>query len=91
MFWALGFLILFMALLIPILAIVVDSPLARNLSRYDPRKLDEIMQRIQGLEDEMAQLGHSLEELREETDFVHRLLENPDNPDRATESPPNGS
>ena len=91
MFWALGFLILFMALLIPILAIVMDSPLTRNLLRSDPRRMDEIMERVQNLEDEIAQLGHSLEELRDETEFVHRLLKNPDRPERVIEPPPPGS
>ena len=91
MFWALGFLILFMALLIPILAIVMDSPLTRNLLRSDPRRMDEIMERVQNLEDEIAQLGHALEELRDETEFVHRLLKNPDRPERDTEPPPPGS
>ena len=91
MFWALGFLILFMALLIPILAIVMDSPLTRNLLRSDPRRLDEIMERVQDLEDDISQLGHSLEELREETEFVHRLLKNPDSPERPKEPPPPGS
>jgi len=91
MFWALGFLILFMALLIPILAIVMDSPLTRNLLGSDPRRMDEIMERVQNLEDEIAQLGHSLEELREEAEFVHRMLKNPDRPERAIEPPPPGS
>ena len=91
MFWALGFLILFMALLIPILAIVLGSPVTRHLFHSDPRRTDEIMERVQNLEDEIAQLGHSLEELREETEFVHRLLDNPDRPDRDIEPPPPGS
>jgi len=69
----------------------MDSPLTRNLLRSDPRRLDEIMERVQDLEDDISQLGHSLEELREETEFVHRLLENPDSPERPKEPPPPGS
>ena len=87
MFWILGFLILFMALLIPILAIVLDSPLTRNWLRADPAKMDEIMERVQNLEDEIAQLGSSIEELRQETDFVHRLLDDPEKSDQSDSTP----
>ena len=86
MFWALGFLILFMALLIPILAIVLDSPVARNFFSTDPKTANEITDRIRGLEDEVAQLAQAVEELREETQFVQRLLDNPDS--AAKLSPP---
>jgi hypothetical protein len=89
MFWALGFLILFMALLIPILAIVLDSPMARNLFRADPGAMNELKDRVRGLEDEVAQLTQSLEDLREETQFVQRLLKDPEDPDSLKKlSPP---
>jgi hypothetical protein len=88
MFWALGFLILFMALLIPILAIVLDSPVARNVFRRDPGTRDEITDRVRGLEDEVAQLAQSVEELREETQFVQRLLKDPKSPDSSAERLP---
>ncbi|UCG85167.1 MAG: hypothetical protein JSW71_14655 [Gemmatimonadota bacterium] len=88
MFWALGFLILFVALLIPILAIVLDSPVARNFFRADPGTVNELMERVRGLEDEVAQLTQSIEDLREETRFVQRLLDHPDDPDSIKKLPP---
>ena len=88
MFWVLGFLLLFMALLIPILAIVLDSPVARNLFRADSGTLNEITDRIRGLEDEVAQLSQSVEELREETQFVQRLLKEPESPDSSAKHLP---
>jgi hypothetical protein len=90
MIWALGFILVLIALMIPLLAIVLDSPVARNFFRgTDPQALEEIMRRLQGLEDEVAELGSSLEEVRQETQFVQRLLKNPDKPDSSEQlSPP---
>jgi hypothetical protein len=90
MYWALGFLILLIALLIPILAIVLDSPVARNVFRgTDPAKLNDVMERLQALEDEVAEMGQTIESLREESEFVQRLLDNPDGMDeRRRLSPP---
>lgn len=80
--WALGFILVLIALMIPLLAIVLDSPVARNFFRgMDQRELDEMIRRVQGLEDEVAQLGTAVEELREESQFVRKLLEKPDKPD----------
>jgi hypothetical protein len=80
MFWALGiFLLLLIALLIPILAIVLDSPVARNLFRgTDPTGLQELIDRVQSLEGEVENLGRVVEAQQEETRFVQRLLENPE-------------
>jgi hypothetical protein len=90
MFWLLGFVLLFIALMIPILAIVLDSPVARTFVRgYDPRKLDDIVRRLETLETEMSNLEHSLETLRDETQFVQRLLQEPDGSDPKKQlSPP---
>jgi hypothetical protein len=90
MLWLLGFVLLLIALLIPILAIVLDSPVARNLvRRTDPGLIDEIARRLQALEDDVSNLEHSVETLREETQFVQRLLEKPDGPDSPRQlSPP---
>jgi hypothetical protein len=91
MVWALGFILVLIALMIPLLAIVLDSPVARNFFRgTDPRMLDEIIGRVQGLEDEVAQLGASVEELREETQFVQKLLEKPDKPESPERLSPPG-
>jgi hypothetical protein len=90
MLWLLGFVLVLIALLIPILAIVLDSPVARNLVRGpDPRLIDEITRRLQTLEDDVSSLEHSVETLKEETQFVQRLLEKPDGPDSPRQlSPP---
>lgn len=82
MFWILGFVLLLIALMIPILAIVLDSPVARTFARgADPRKLDDMLRRIETLETEIANLEDSLETLRDETQFVQRLLQEPGKPD----------
>ncbi len=80
MFWAIGvFLLLLIALLIPILAIVLDSPIARNFFRgSDAADINELVRRIQALENDVENLGRALEAHREETQFVQRLLEGPD-------------
>jgi hypothetical protein len=90
MFWILGFVLLFIALMIPILAIVLDSPVARTFVRGgDTAKLDDVVRRIETLETEMSSLEHSLETLRDETQFVQRLLRNPDGSDPQEQpSPP---
>ncbi len=82
MFWILGFVLLLIALMIPILAIVLDSPVARNFIRgADSAQLGEIVRRLETLETEMSNLEHSLEALRDETQFVKRLLRPPKDPD----------
>lgn len=82
MLWAIGFLILIVALLIPILAIVLDSPAARQIfeRRGGPaaRELQELTGKVAALEDEVEELGRALELLKEETQFLQRLLENPE-------------
>jgi hypothetical protein len=82
MFWAVGFLILFIVALIPILSIVLDSPAGRRMleSRVgDTTKVDELTKKVLVLEDEVHELTRGLESLREETEFMQRLLENPEN------------
>ncbi|MBI4420446.1 MAG: hypothetical protein HY560_06440 [Gemmatimonadetes bacterium] len=82
MLWAVAFLILLVALMIPILAIVLDSPALRNIleSRHGskPRGLDELTQKVATLEDQVDELGRTVESLKEETQFLHQLLENPE-------------
>jgi len=76
-YWAV---IIGLVLMIPILAIVLDSPvgqaLANRLTRGD-RSGDtpELGARVEGLEAEVKYLGESLESLREETEFVRHLIE----------------
>ncbi len=81
MLWAVVFLILFVALMIPILAIVLDAPVLRNLmeSRHgiEPGKLAELGKKVSLLEDQVDDLGRAVEALKEENQFLHQLLENP--------------
>ncbi len=75
--------IIFLVLMIPILAIVLDSSigqaLANRISRGDADgNTAEIGTRIQELEAEVKYLTESLESLREETEFVRRLIEGAD-------------
>lgn len=72
-------LIILLILLIPILAIVLDSQLGRALAaRLENRPLatgDQVThERIAFLEGEVERLGSELNRLEEESQFLHRLL-----------------
>jgi len=76
-YWAV---IIGLVLMIPILAIVLDSSvgqaLANRIARGDEdRDLPQIDSRVQVLEAEVKYLSESLESVREETEFVRRLIE----------------
>jgi hypothetical protein len=76
MFWQLLFLVV---LLIPILAIVLDSQLGRALAaRLEKRSLGEpsdlMAERLGFLEGEVERLGGELLRLEEESQFLHKLL-----------------
>lgn len=73
-------LILVLVVLIPILAIVLDSQVGRALaSRLEGRGLpggaDASAERIAWLENEVDRLSGEVERLDEESRFLHRLLE----------------
>jgi hypothetical protein len=81
MFWVIGFLVLLVALLIPILAIVLDAPLVRQVleRRFGsaaPQELQELTRKVSLLEDELDELNRSVQTLRDDTQFLQRLLEN---------------
>jgi hypothetical protein len=83
MFWVIGFLVLLVALLIPILAIVLDAPALRHLleRRFgtgDMRELRDLAGKVTRLEDDLDDLGRSVQALREETQFLQQMLENPE-------------
>jgi hypothetical protein len=84
MFWVIGSLVLLVALLIPILAIVLDAPALRNFleRRYGgevgARELKQLTDQVNRLEDDLDDLGRSVQALREETQFLQQLLENPE-------------
>ena len=72
-------LILVLVVLIPLLAIVLDSQVGRALaSRLERRGLeggsDITAERIAFLEGEVERLSTELERLDEESQFVHKLL-----------------
>jgi hypothetical protein len=89
-FWVLGFFILLIVALIPILSIVLDSPGVRRLleSRLDTAKMDEMVARLHALEDNVETLERGVESLREENQFLQRLLENPERPAAPRLPPP---
>jgi hypothetical protein len=83
MFWVIGFLVLLVALLIPILAIVLDAPALRHLlerrfGTADMRELRDLAGKVTRLEDDLDDLGRSVQALREETQFLQQMLENPE-------------
>ncbi|HUF35467.1 MAG TPA: hypothetical protein VMN37_05920 [Gemmatimonadales bacterium] len=86
-------LILIVALLIPIMGIVVDSPIGRALARRlegpqaAPPGLAELAKKVDLLEAEVDDLARSMQTLQDETAFLHRLLESPQ---RSTLPPPPG-
>ena len=80
MHWAV---IIGLVLMIPILAIVLDSSVgqawANRIARDDEAgKSPEIDSRVGELEAEVKYLAESMESLREETEFVRRLIEGAD-------------
>jgi len=77
MFWQI---ILFLALLIPILAIVLDSQVGRALaSRLERRSLDQpedlLLERLGYLEGEVERISQEMGRLEEEGQFLQKLLE----------------
>jgi hypothetical protein len=84
--------ILIIALLIPILGIVVDSPIGRALARrlegpqQAPPGLTELAKKVELLEAEVDDLVRSVQTLQDENAFLQRLLEDPSQ--RTTLPPP---
>lgn len=84
-------LILLVALLIPIMGIVVDSPIGRALARRlegpqeTPPALSDLAKKVELLEAEVDDLARSVQTLQDENAFLQRLLEDPQ---RLTLPPP---
>ncbi|NIM48207.1 MAG: hypothetical protein GTO22_02945 [Gemmatimonadales bacterium] len=83
MLWAFGFAVLMLALLIPILVVVLDSPaIRRRLGRegqlpdHRDEQIEELMKRVMILEDDVDDLSRGLDALRDDTQFLQQLLEN---------------
>lgn len=73
--------ILIIALLIPIIGIVIDSPIGRALARrlegpeQVPPDVAQLAKKVDLLEGEVDDLTRQLEALQEETAFLQRLIE----------------
>lgn len=86
-------LVLLVALMIPIVGIVIDSPIGRALARRlegpepGPPGLRELAQKVELLEAEVDDLSRAVKGLEEENQFLQRLLESPQ---RSTLPPPAG-
>lgn len=80
--WIVAVIILLVALMIPILAIVMDSPVLRHLveSRHGlkPGQMEDLSRKVSALEDQVDDLARAIEGIKEEQQFLHQLLENPD-------------
>jgi uncharacterized protein YlxW (UPF0749 family) len=81
--WVLA-IILVVALLIPVAAILVDSPLGRSVARRmegrtdgPPSELRDMQRKVELLESEIEDLNRAVSGMREELQFMQRLLEDP--------------
>jgi hypothetical protein len=92
MLWVIGFIILLVALMIPILAIVLDSPAVRKVleSRQgaDAGRVAELSHKVAMLEDQVDDLTRVVDGMKEEQAFLHRLLENPERQAPSKRLPP---
>jgi predicted PurR-regulated permease PerM len=79
-------LLVFVALMIPIVAILVDSPLGRSIARRlegggtGSDDLQGLQRKVDLLEGEVEELHRSLTGMKDELQFVQRLLEKPKQP-----------
>ena len=83
--WVLA-VILIVALMIPVAAILVDSPLGRSVARRlegggqgagPAPELRDLQRKVDVLETEIEDLNRSLAGMRDELQFMQRLLEDP--------------
>jgi len=85
-------LLLFVALLIPIIGIMADSPIGRALARKLEGPVEtlpgvgDLSKRVELLESEVDDLMRSIQTLQDDNAFLHRLLEDPSR--QATLPPP---
>lgn len=79
-------LLVFVALMIPIVAILVDSPLGRSIARRlegggtGTGELGDLHRKVELLESEVEELHRSVSGMKDELQFVQRLLEKPKTP-----------
>ncbi len=77
-------LVLLVALMIPTAAILLESPLGRSFARRLEGQGDgtgtgvrQLEHRVEALETDLEELNRSIAGMREELQFVQRLLEDP--------------
>ncbi|MFN8650928.1 MAG: hypothetical protein U0133_03365 [Gemmatimonadales bacterium] len=74
-------LLLLVALMIPILGIVIDSPIGRAIARrmegpeQVPSSVTDLARKVEALEGEVDDLQRNVQLLQEENQFLQRLLE----------------
>ncbi|HXS25952.1 MAG TPA: hypothetical protein VN719_17080 [Gemmatimonadales bacterium] len=84
-------LVLLVALMIPIIGIVIDSPIGRALARrlegpeQIPPAIGDLAKKVDLLEAEVDDLNRAVKSLEDESQFLRRLLESPT---RSTLPPP---
>ena len=92
--WIIG-LVLLLALLIPVLGIIIDSPIGRALARRleGPEQvtpaLADLARKVELLESEVDDLTRNVDSLREDNAFLTRLIE--DAPARRPLPPASGT
>ena len=82
MIWAL---VVLVALMIPLSAVVLDSPVVRAWSERKKHGLDptlsadakELAQKVDTIENELEAVNRDLAQLKESQQFLQRLLEDP--------------
>jgi hypothetical protein len=91
-----GWIVVILALMIPLIAVVLDSHLGRALADYVTRRggvastpEGSVAKRLATLETEVDRLNSEVLRLEEETVFLHRLLES--KPAQNPELPPGQS
>lgn len=76
--------VLLVALMIPVAAILLESPLGRSIARRLEGQGDgtgsgvrQLETRVEALETDLEEMNRSIAGMREELQFVQRLLEDP--------------
>ena len=78
--------LVFVALMIPIVAILVDSPLGRSMARRmegggaGAGDLQNLQRKVELLEGEVEELHRSMGGMKDELQFMQRLIEKPKTP-----------
>jgi hypothetical protein len=82
MLWPAAFAVLVLALLIPVLAVVFDAPFLRRQRGPQPPLVEEndehmelLAKRLLNLEDEVDDLSQNVRELRDELQYLQRLID----------------